>query len=102
MTWMMYVATAGVGHELGLHWCPLSRLLYLLPWNREEPFDAGFPGGSFSPNPSRVGFVPPTASPDPGPRACIDGAAEHRPSQIGMTTERQPSSTWTWAKDRFG
>src|SRR5512140_720816 len=43
MTWMMYVATAGVGANLAFNWCPLSRLLYLLPWNREEPFDAGLP-----------------------------------------------------------
>jgi hypothetical protein len=47
MTWMMYVMTAGVGANLAFNWCPLSRLLYLLPWNREEPFDAGLPWRAF-------------------------------------------------------
>ena len=43
LTWMMYVTTAGVLANVTVGYCPLSRMLYLLPWNREEPFDAGLP-----------------------------------------------------------
>jgi hypothetical protein len=43
LTWMMYVTTAGLAANLAFGYCPLARMLYLLPWNREEPFDAGLP-----------------------------------------------------------
>jgi len=35
MTWMMYVTTVGLTVNLIIGYCPLSRLLYLLPWNRQ-------------------------------------------------------------------
>ena len=40
MSWMMYVTTVGLSANLLYGYCPLSRLLYLLPWNREVPLDA--------------------------------------------------------------
>lgn len=40
MSWMMYVTLLGLAANLTAGWCPLSRMLYLLPWNRQEPWDA--------------------------------------------------------------
>jgi len=37
MEWMMYVTTAGATANQLFGYCPLSRLLYLLPWNRNHP-----------------------------------------------------------------
>ncbi len=34
MTWMMYVTMVGLGANLLFGWCPLSRMIYLFPWNR--------------------------------------------------------------------
>ena len=36
MSWMMWVTLIGLGANLLVGWCPLSRMLYLLPWNRQE------------------------------------------------------------------
>jgi hypothetical protein len=41
LTWLLYVPMAGVAANLTVGYCPLARMLYLLPWNREEPFHAG-------------------------------------------------------------
>ena len=38
MTILMYITTVGLGTNLFLNYCPLARMLYLLPWNREESF----------------------------------------------------------------
>ncbi|RLB41400.1 MAG: hypothetical protein DRH23_17860 [Deltaproteobacteria bacterium] len=37
MTWMMYVTMVGLGANLLFGWCPLSRMIYLFPWNRQTP-----------------------------------------------------------------
>jgi hypothetical protein len=61
---MMYVTTAGVAANVAFGWCPLARLLYLLPWNREEPFDAGLPLRVFFSKPMRGRFrAPPPRHP---------------------------------------
>ena len=38
MAIMMYIATVGLASNLFLNYCPLARMMYLLPWNREEAF----------------------------------------------------------------
>ncbi|NOR20154.1 MAG: hypothetical protein GQ538_08730, partial [Xanthomonadales bacterium] len=38
MSWMMYVTLVGLGANLLVGWCPLARMIYLLPWNRQVPF----------------------------------------------------------------
>ena len=35
---LLYITTIGLFTNLFLGYCPLARSLYLLPWNREEPF----------------------------------------------------------------
>ncbi|HKJ64286.1 MAG TPA: hypothetical protein VJ969_02720 [Desulfopila sp.] len=38
MTILMYITIIGLATNLFLSYCPLARMLYLLPWNRQEPF----------------------------------------------------------------
>ncbi len=38
MVILMYITTIGLASNLFLNYCPLARMMYLLPWNREEPF----------------------------------------------------------------
>ena len=37
MVILMYISTIGLASNLFLNYCPLARMMYLLPWNREEP-----------------------------------------------------------------
>lgn len=41
MTVLMYITTLGLIGNLLFRYCPLARMLYLLPWNREENFSFG-------------------------------------------------------------
>ena len=36
MVILMYVTLVGLGTNLFLGYCPLARMMYLLPWNRDE------------------------------------------------------------------
>ena len=38
MTILMYITTIGLATNLFAGYCPLARMLCLLPWNRKEPF----------------------------------------------------------------
>ena len=38
MVFFMYITTVGLVGNLFFKYCPLARMLYLLPWNREETF----------------------------------------------------------------
>lgn len=35
---LMYITLVGLFTNLFLGYCPLARLMYLMPWNRQEPF----------------------------------------------------------------
>lgn len=61
MVFLMYISTFGLATNLFVNYCPLARMLYLLPWNREEPFSPGLVirvflsppvTGKFKPQPS--------------------------------------------------
>lgn len=41
MVILMYITTIGLATNLFFDYCPLARMLYLFPWNREEPFSFG-------------------------------------------------------------
>ncbi len=41
MVILMYITTIGLASNLFIGYCPLARMMYLLPWNREEPFSFG-------------------------------------------------------------
>ncbi len=59
---LMYITIAGLAANLFLGYCPLARMLYLLPWNKKEPFSLDLlkrvflsppVAGKFTPPPSR-------------------------------------------------
>lgn len=35
---LLYITIVGLATNLFLGYCPLARMMYLLPWNRKEPF----------------------------------------------------------------
>jgi hypothetical protein len=66
LTVLMYVATIGLAANLFLGYCPLARMLHLLPWNRDEPLSLGLV--------ARVAFTPPVPGrfhPAPGDPASL-------------------------------
>lgn len=38
MVILLYITMIGLATNLFLGYCPLARIMYLMPWNREEPF----------------------------------------------------------------
>ncbi|MFT5260386.1 MAG: hypothetical protein ACI810_002137 [Gammaproteobacteria bacterium] len=38
LVYMMHITTIGLALRLAFGYCPLARMLYLLPWNRTQPF----------------------------------------------------------------
>ena len=38
LIYMMHMTTVGLGIRLAFGYCPMARMLYLLPWNRTQPF----------------------------------------------------------------
>jgi hypothetical protein len=38
MVILMYITTIGLAANLFFGYCPLARIMYLMPWNRDEPF----------------------------------------------------------------
>ena len=38
MVFLMYITMVGLATNLFMSYCPLARMLYLMPWNREEQF----------------------------------------------------------------
>lgn len=61
MTFLMYVALVGLLGNLFFRYCPLARMLCLLPWNREEPFSLGLVARVFLSPPVDGRFRPPPA-----------------------------------------
>jgi hypothetical protein len=53
MVILMYITTVGLATNLFWGYCPLARMMYLFPWNREETFSLGLL--------RRVFFTPPVA-----------------------------------------
>ena len=55
---LMYITTVGLIGNLFLSYCPLARMLYLLPWNRDEAFSLGLVGRVFLSPPVKGRFRP--------------------------------------------
>jgi hypothetical protein len=51
MVILMYITLVGLATNLFLGYCPLARMMYLMPWNRDEKFSLDLVG--------RVIFSPP-------------------------------------------
>ena len=62
MTVLMYITLVGLATNLFIGYCPLARMMYLLPWNRDEQFSLNLlrrvffsapMAGKFAPRPTR-------------------------------------------------
>jgi len=60
---MMLITTAGLLANLLFGYCPLARMLYLLPWNRDQPLTARLAVRAFltPPRPGRFTLEPEAA-----------------------------------------
>jgi len=58
---VMYITTVGLATNLFFDYCPLARMMYLLPWNREETFSLGLVWRVFL-SPPVTGRFKPTAT----------------------------------------
>lgn len=59
---LMYITILGLASNLFLGYCPLARMLYLLPWNKEEPLSLDFLKRVFLSPPAAGKFTPPPPS----------------------------------------
>jgi len=59
MVILLDITTIGLATNLFLDYCPLARLMSLMPWNRREPFSAGLVQRTFFSPPAKGRFVPP-------------------------------------------
>lgn len=59
---LMYITLVGLATNLFLEYCPLARMLYLLPWNREESFSMNLVRRVFLSPPKPGKFTPPPAA----------------------------------------
>ena len=59
---LMYITTIGLATNLFLGYCPLARMMYLCPWNREEPISLNFLRRVFLSPPRAGKFTPPPPS----------------------------------------
>lgn len=58
MEFLMYITFVGLATNLFLDYCPLARLLYLLPWNRDEALSADLVARVFASPPTPGRFRP--------------------------------------------
>lgn len=59
---LMYITIIGLAANLFLGYCPLARMLCLLPWNREEPISLDLLKRVFLSPPVAGKFTPPPSS----------------------------------------
>ena len=62
LTFLMVITLVGLATNLFLGYCPLARMMSLLPWNRNEKFSLGLVGRVFLSPPMPGKFEPPAAS----------------------------------------
>lgn len=55
---LMWITTLGLPANLFLNYCPLARLMLLMPWNRTEPLSPNLLRRVFLSRPSAGRFVP--------------------------------------------
>lgn len=55
---LMYITTVGLAANLFLNYCPLARLMHLMPWNRTESLSLEFLKRVFLSPPSQGRFIP--------------------------------------------
>ncbi len=58
MVLLMYITLVGLATNLFLGYCPLARMMYLMPWNRDEKFSVELLGRVFLSPPVAGKFQP--------------------------------------------
>ena len=58
MLYLMYITLVGLATNLFLAYCPLARMMYLLPWNNDEEFSLRLLGRGFFSPPMPGNFEP--------------------------------------------
>jgi len=61
LTILLYITILGLFTNLFFGYCPLARLMSLMPWNRRETLSTGLLKRTFLSPPSRGRFTPPPA-----------------------------------------
>jgi len=62
LTVLMYITFVGLGTNLFLGYCPLARMMSLMPWNLKEKYSLGLVGRVFLSPPMSGRFEPPAPS----------------------------------------
>jgi hypothetical protein len=77
--WIHWLPLAGMTSMVTIGYCPLARMLALMPWNREEPLTAGLVGRTFLSRPSGGGILRrngvQSGSSEQGRTSCADASA---------------------------
>jgi hypothetical protein len=60
---LMYITLVGLATNIFLGYCPLARMMYLMPWNRNENFSLNLVGRVFFSPPAPGKFEPAPRSP---------------------------------------
>ncbi len=55
---LMLITTVGLAGNLFFRYCPLARMLYLAPWNRNEPLTLDYVRRVFLSPPAKGAFIP--------------------------------------------
>ena len=58
LVFLMYITLVGLAANLFLGYCPLARMMVLMPWNRDEKFSIGLLGRVFLSPPMSGKFDP--------------------------------------------
>ncbi len=58
MIFLMHITTIGLAANLLFSYCPLARLMLLMPWNRDEPLSPEYLKRVFLSPPSQGRFMP--------------------------------------------
>jgi hypothetical protein len=70
-SFMMWIPTIGLATNIFLDYCPAVRMLYLMPWNLEQPLTWSLVVRVFTTPPSTGRFTPRPESPRVASRAAI-------------------------------
>jgi hypothetical protein len=57
MVFLMYITLVGLASNLFLGYCPLARMMYLMPWNRDDAFSSALLGRVFFSSPVKGKFT---------------------------------------------
>ena len=55
LEWILWVPVFGTASQVLVGYCPMARILGMLPWNRTEPFSPGYVWRTFARAPGGEG-----------------------------------------------